>query len=56
MKLQKYEILICGKWEPVKGTTSCMAIGWLQWKDSDGCTGVARPGTWRLRDKERKEK
>jgi len=48
MALQTYEIKISDRWEKVKGTTAGMREGWLVWKDTEGCQGMSRPGTWRL--------
>ena len=47
MALQKYEILISGEWYKVRGSTSGLKDGWLEWKDNEGAQGLARPGTWR---------
>lgn len=44
----KYQLLERDVWVDVKrATTSGMREGWLMWEDADGCTGLARPGTWR---------
>lgn len=49
---EKYDLLEKEGWVPVKkATTSGMKEGWLQWEDSEGCNGLSRPGTWRVRPK-----
>jgi hypothetical protein len=53
MKLQKYEILIGDKWEPVNGTTVSLKEGWLEWTDGSS-SGLARPGTWRFAETKKK--
>jgi hypothetical protein len=54
MKLEKYEIQIGDKWEPVTGTTVGLKEGWLSWTDGES-NGLARPGTWRPRAPARKK-
>lgn len=45
--MKKYELKVGDTWATVKGTTLGMKDGWLYWEDSNGCNGLARPGTWR---------
>ena len=55
-EMKTYEILIAGKWERVKGKTQGLREGWLEWKDSEGCNGLSKPGSWReVTKKEKKD-
>lgn len=57
MKLQKFEIKVGDEWCPVRGTIIGLKEGWLHWQDSDGSSGLSRPGTWRsVKGKTKKEK
>ena len=56
MALKVYEIKIGSGWFKVRGTTLGQE-GWLSWHDCDDKyeIGLARPGTWREKQKANKE-
>ena len=57
MALKIYEIQICSEWFKVRGITSGMKEGWLLWQGYDDKyeIGLARPGTWREKQKSAKK-
>jgi hypothetical protein len=57
MALKVYEIKIGSHWFKVRGATSGMKEGWLSWQGYDDKyeIGLARPGTWREKQKAAKK-